>query len=177
LAAVEKEVWITVTYEYLPSKPAGYMDTRPIWLDVTNCGISSVQPPNDSTFSLSMKPWTSNFDGILLGTGGHLHDGGMNVEVFQNKKMICDSTAGYGGAAYTGGGSATAASPSSSDMNSMEHISEMSTCNDLGQIKKGDQVWITANYDFGKHMGMKTASGKMDEVMGIAIMYAAVPFT
>ena len=49
------------------------------------------------------------------------------------------------------------------------HIRDMSTCTMMGKIKKGDKVHIEANYDYDQFPGMKAT-----EIMGIAIMYAAM---
>jgi hypothetical protein len=54
------------------------------------------------------------------------------------------------------------------------HIKKMSTCSSLGPLKKGDRIYIDANYDFGKFEGMKSKAGAYTEVMGIAILYIAV---
>jgi hypothetical protein len=50
----------------------------------------------------------------------------------------------------------------------------MSTCSALGPVKKGDTIFIDANYDFNKFMGMKKNTGGYSDVMGIAILYLAV---
>lgn len=55
----------------------------------------------------------------------------------------------------------------------LAHISSMTTCAMMGRIKKGDEVQIKANYDFGRFQGMKSPEGKYTGVMGIAVMYAA----
>ena len=128
--------------------------------------------------------------------GGHLHDGGTNVNIYQNDKVICDSKAEY--TASLAGGASTAAphgSASAKDAalgtmadvtgmsrrkrdglvkDGMAHIKQMSTCNALGPIKKGDTVFIDANYNFNQHMGMKSKAGAYTEVMGIAILYLAL---
>jgi len=62
----------------------------------------------------------------------------------------------------------------SDDMDGAEHIAKMGTCSAMGPIKKGDTVHIDANYNFALHKGMKTKTGAMTEVMGIAILYLAV---
>jgi len=49
------------------------------------------------------------------------------------------------------------------------HIRSMSTCSMLGGIKKGDKIHIEANYDYTKFPGLKST-----EIMGIAILYAAM---
>jgi hypothetical protein len=66
------DVWITIEYEFIEGpKPADWLSAKALWLDVTNCGISSVRPPSGKTqFKLAMKPWTSAYDGQMLGVGG-----------------------------------------------------------------------------------------------------------
>jgi len=165
-----QDVWLTVEYEFVegPRQP-GWKVAKAIWLDVTNCGISSVRPPaGKQQFKLSMRPWTSQFDGELLGVGGHLHDGGVNVNVYQNNKVICDSRASY----TQPGHKMKRDGPHGND--GMAHIKQMTTCSALGPLKKGDKIFIDANYDFTKYAGMKSKQGAYTEVMGIAILYAAV---
>ncbi|KAF2397653.1 hypothetical protein EJ06DRAFT_130049 [Trichodelitschia bisporula] len=168
-----QDVWLTVDYEFVdgPRQP-GWKVAKAMWLDVTNCGASSVRPPaGKQQFKLAMRPWTSQFDGELLGVGGHLHDGGVNVNVYQNNKVICDSRATYTEPAH--GHKVKRDGPH--DMNDgMAHIKQMSTCSELGPLKKGDKIFIDANYDFAKFAGMKSKAGAYTEVMGIAILYAAV---
>jgi hypothetical protein len=102
-----------------------------------------------------------------------LHDGGVVLNVYQNKDTICASNAHYG----VGGGHAHGRKrsimdkPGSSDGKS--HIQEMSTCSLMGPVKVGDKFNIDAVYDFGMHEGMKSPAGQYTEIMGIAIMYAA----
>jgi hypothetical protein len=114
-------------------------------------------------------------------TGGHLHDGGTVLNIYKNDDVICASHAKYG----MGGGHAhgrtvserrsiakrQANGPTSSDGKS--HIQQMSTCSLMGPIKRSDQIWIDAQYDFNKHNGMQSKAGSYTEVMGIAIMYIA----
>lgn len=66
-----KDVWVTIDYEFIPGpKPKDYKTAKAIWLDVTNCGISSVSPPrNQKQFTLSMNQWTSPWNGQMLGVG------------------------------------------------------------------------------------------------------------
>ena len=106
-----------------------------------------------------------------------MHDGGVIVNIYQNKKVICKSNAEYG----MGGGHAHGRrakdvltrrdGPASAD--GKAHIRLMTTCSSMGPIKKGDQIFIDAVYDFQKHEGMKSKAGAYTEVMGIAILYAA----
>jgi hypothetical protein len=166
---VAKEVYLTITYQYLKGKPAGFMNLRAIWLDITGCGASDEAPKNDKIFTASMRPWTVTFDGPLLGTAGHLHDGGKDVKVYLNDKVICDSNAIYGGRGYVESASAMG------DMASMAHIGKMTTCVNMGEMKKGDTIHIDANYDFTAHPGMKNTAGGLSDIMGISVLYTAIP--
>jgi hypothetical protein len=121
-----------------------------------------------------------------------LHDGGVNVNIYKNNSVICDSRAkytmggGHGGPDNIDGGHAAVSAPAPgakritrrdggphSTSDGKAHINVMTTCSNLGPIKKGDAVHIDANYDFNKFEGMKSKAGAYTEIMGIAIMYAA----
>jgi len=173
----EMPVYMTITYEYLPyqtAKSLGFKNVKALWLDVTGaCGIS-FDFPRGKQFTLKMKPWTVNFDnGVVAGTGGHLHDGGVDVKAYINNNLYCDSTATYGsdpryiqkstkgmgGQAKTG----------------MQHISHMKDCHHPVAIKKGDKIYITAKYDLVEHPAMTTNKGGTDEVMGISVMFVTYP--
>lgn len=184
LNEIVKSVYLTVDWEYVPGpRPAEYKISKAMWLDVTNCGISSVIPPKGKTsFTLSSRPWASTFNGEMLGVGGHLHDGGVHLNVYVNDKVICKSTPTYTvGGAHGHGRRSTLHSgldrrdgpggPAAAD--GKPHIGQMTTCSMMGRLKKGDRVKIDAAYDFNKYAGAKSPSGSYTEVMGIAIMYAA----
>jgi hypothetical protein len=71
LNTVVKNVYLTIDFEYIPGElPAGFKRARAMWLDVTNCGISSVIPPRGRmAFKLSSKKWTVGYNGQMLGVG------------------------------------------------------------------------------------------------------------
>jgi hypothetical protein len=71
LNEVVKQVYITIDYEYIPGPhPKEWKIAKTIWLDATNCGISTIPPPQDGKpFTLSNAKWTSFFDGEMLGVG------------------------------------------------------------------------------------------------------------
>lgn len=118
-----------------------------------------------------------NFDGEVLGVGGHAHDGAATVQIQVNNQINCDSTVKYAetpeyvfkpamkmeGAAM---GVAT------------NHISSMKTCfYDDNKVRKLDpsQKWrIQALYDYDKYPGNKDMKGKQEGIMAIAIMYVAI---
>lgn len=66
----EKDVYITIDYEYMDKIPGGFKETKAVWLDVTGCGISSTSAPKGKTnFSMTSTKWTAPYDGQLLSTG------------------------------------------------------------------------------------------------------------
>lgn len=71
LNTVVKNVYLTIDFEYIPGDiPAGFKRARAMWLDVTNCGISSVNPPRGRVnFKLASKKWTVGYSGQMLGVG------------------------------------------------------------------------------------------------------------
>jgi hypothetical protein len=158
----EKYVWLTMSFEYLDG--ANHPEFRPIHQLFLSIGPSCsgfVNPagasnltmtgqPKSKVFSERSIPWVSRVDGDILGTGGHLHDGGTTLEVWHNDKLACDSRATYGGAGFTQGegmaGMAVGGDPT-------EHISSMKTCQNLGPIKKKDTITLNAKYDFTQHKG------------------------
>jgi hypothetical protein len=176
----DKIVYLTVTYEYLDGPPrAGWMDIKPVWLDIDQCGMSEVHPPQQSgKFTLTSKPWQPNFEGIIGGVGGHVHEGGVNVEILAtNETQVCDSVATY---AETEGWVHHAPSRSMNGMNiAKNHINGMTNCW-LGEMKikelKKTQNWIIkGNYDYDRYGGNLEEGGKQAEIMALALMFVAVP--
>jgi len=166
---VDKKVYITMTYDYIEGHPQGWDDVLPVWLDVRQCGTSEVtSPQSKGNFSINYD-WTSDVNGEILGAGGHVHDGGIKVTLFQDGKNICDSVASYGAkkefvaperhGAHAG----------------IEHISGMTYCGPSSSWKvdlKAGQKWkLDAAYDFDKYKPSMHASGGLDKIMGIALMY------
>jgi hypothetical protein len=103
-----RDAVLTVTWEYIPSLPAGFDKVKVLWLNIGGCIDSSEQPakPNQAFQYTDPMPWTSNFTGRITYMEGHLHDGGVHLTVNKNNKTICDAVATYGqDPAYIDGGS------------------------------------------------------------------------
>jgi hypothetical protein len=175
----DKTVYLTVTYEYLDGPlRKGWMDIKPVWLDIDQCGLSEVRPPKESgKFTLTSKPWIPTFEGLLGGLAGHVHDGGVNVQISAaDDTEVCNSVAKY---AESEEYVYTAPSRAMNDMHiAKNHISSMSQCW-LGDMKiselKKTQSWILkGNYDYDKFEG-NTEDGKQADVMVLGIMMVAVP--
>lgn len=103
------------------------------------------------------------FDATIVGAGGHLHDGSVDMVLKKNGQVMCDLVASYG------------TIPGCVDRSGIPHISDISECSNIGPTAKGDQWSITANYDFNKHQPMMYQNGTYASVMGIVIMYALDP--
>jgi hypothetical protein len=72
----------------------------------------------------------------------NLTDGGVNLILKINDKLVCDSKAEYGGEGHTS---------KTSDGKVWETIRATSTCEDPVKVTKGDKVYMQANYDVGLH--------------------------
>jgi hypothetical protein len=173
----DQVVYITMTYDILDgSLPKGWKDVKTVFLDVKSCGTSEVKPPQGKTeFALESEPWTPNIEGTILDAGGHLHDGGMHVDLIaSSNSTLCRSAARYSekpeyiwrGAAMDG------------DKIARDHISSMTGCEtknlQVRQMRR-DQKWvIKAQYDYTQRIGNQE-NGKPSEIMGIAIILVSVP--
>jgi hypothetical protein len=180
------ELYTSYTYEYIPGPlPVGWHSARPLTVDVGNCSKSAVPSKPEASYDLVGQPWTSNIDGYILGAGGHVHDGGTDITLFQNNKTICRSTFDYGtNPSYVQGMvamndtsiNARGSTPgANAGMVGMTYISKTSLCTDIGYFKKGDRMQVIANYNTTAHMPMKADDGEVDEVMGLMIVYIATP--
>jgi Stress up-regulated Nod 19 len=81
-------------------------------------------------------------DGFIINAKGHLHDGGVQVLLTLNDRVICDSRAIYGGDGSSSVG------PNGKPW---ETIREMTQCTDAIAIKKGDVISMRSVYDTSLH--------------------------
>jgi hypothetical protein len=92
-----KQVYLTIYYDYVDGHPARFEEVKPVWLDAAQCMTSEVSGRTPGAkFEFGSPAWTANFEGEVLGMGGHLHDGGMKLDVLVNNKVICSSLPYYG---------------------------------------------------------------------------------
>lgn len=72
----DKTVYLTMYYDLLPGKlPAGWKDVKPVWFDAAQCGTSEVSAKAQAgAYKVPSGVWKPNFDGEVIGVGGHLHD-------------------------------------------------------------------------------------------------------
>jgi len=160
-STVSRNVRVVVDFDYVPLKEPGYKPIRPLWLDVNQCGTSEV-PAKTGKYSYTYT-WNATIAGKLLGIGGHLHDSGVDMDIYLNDVLICKSVAHYGETpAYIG-------------LMGETHISSISTCygsesNPVAHFNVGDRIKISANYDADSWTGMHDHGGSAHStnVMGIA---------
>ena len=169
---------VTIIWEYLPSLPSGIDKALPIWLDIGGCGSTDQPSFANKTFQYSSPPWSSNVTGRISSVVGHLHDGGVNLQVFNNRgndnTTICDCQSAYGqNPGYIDAGDSMSMS---SNMNMAghagEHISSISECS-TGELNLGDQLSVTAFYNTTEYAAMQNPDGSLVPIMGIGIMYVA----
>jgi hypothetical protein len=158
-----RDAILTLDWGYITGAPADFHPLSIVWLDVDGANgcdedVKDPLPPKDTMkFSLEMSnPWTMATSGQVILTGGHLHDGGVDLQVIRNGETVCDSAAEYG------------ESPGYVDAKMM-HISSMSTCSNL-MVEQGDEWWVRANYDVEKYSLMMEGPTPAP-VMGISILY------
>src|SRR6201994_227442 len=119
----EKFVWQSISYEIVEGSRKDYTPSKIVWLTIGKIENPSValchffngefpwgptnltgrDQPMLSRFSEHSAIWRSDKDGTILQAGGHLHDGGDNVLIFQNGEVFCDSKAKYaiGGSSHS----------------------------------------------------------------------------
>jgi hypothetical protein len=184
----EKFVWMTITYEVLPGLHPDFKQGKTVWMNISPmmggaCGkvqspwgpsnLTASQQPKSLVFSEHSLPWTAPKDGWVMSTGGHLHDGGASLDVYHNNKVICRSMPHYEKGGHGMGAKRRVkrqVKGGSASNDEIEHIAKQSGCAFPSglPLKKGEKMWIEANYDFTKRPGMKNKKNELDEVMGIA---------
>jgi hypothetical protein len=155
-------IYLTMETEYLTEKPAGYLDSSTVIFSATGCEPPSYHPPKDKKqynftsdgFQMTYDGWVINsrksdpvtfskIDCLLMMIkGGHLHDGGMAIQMTLNDKVVCESFPTYG--AVAGGRKA----PNGKEW---QTISGMSRCDDPWPFKKGDVIKLVSIYDTEIH--------------------------
>lgn len=159
-------VYITMTYDFLDGLlPNGWKEIKPVWLDANLCGSSEVKPLSEKgSFTIKSQPWAPNFEGQILEGIGHLHDGGVDIELLASgTDTLCKATAKYGESPdYNYSGTSMGG-----DKVAKTHISSMAGCTNenvkVKELKKGQSWSVKGNYDYAKYEGDLEA-GKQSEV-------------
>jgi hypothetical protein len=96
----DKTVYIQYQIDYQPG--ANATNSRPVvpyFMDVTGCGNSTYDVPGNggpgSVHTMS-RSWTAPSDGIIVGAGGHLHEGGIDITLRDpTRNLNCTMIAEY----------------------------------------------------------------------------------
>jgi hypothetical protein len=192
LSNKEKYVWETVYYDLVEGTPKEFESSHIVWMTVGSIenpslaycrwygggefpwgstNLTKIDQPVTRVFQEHSSLWHSDKEGTILQAGGHLHDGGLDVMLFKNNEMFCDSVAHYtSGAASHHHGKRQIDGGNDYKNTDLEHIDSVQACRFPNGIPlaKGDIMHIQANYDFTKHKGMKNGEGKLDQIMGMA---------
>jgi hypothetical protein len=145
-----QQIYIQYKVGYQPGATA--QNTRgvtPFFLDVTGCGASVYDVPGtggSGSVHTNTRTWTAPWDGILVGSGGHLHGGGIDITLRNNANgQECKMLAHYEH-------SHPNASPGRID-----------SCIAHNRVTAGDQFSVISRYD---------NSQPREDVMGIVMAYA-----
>src|SRR5439155_22133415 len=89
-------VYVTTTVTWVPDSKAGMKPVRPVWMDENDCGDSAYAVPAGPSHKVWR--WTSNVTGRVILAGGHVHDGGMRINLANETtgQSLCTSYASYG---------------------------------------------------------------------------------
>jgi hypothetical protein len=162
-----KNLTLEITYEHIPLS-SGYKGANMYWLTIGEPRAKTGQ------YKFTTLPATSTVTGSLLYAIGHMHDGGTDMRLYVNSKMVCKSVmhynaregyltsghknkrqAGHGG--HGGGAGAM-------------HISDPGACTDFGTVNMGDRLTAEAWYDADKY-GLMNHNGKNENLMGNMRVY------
>lgn len=142
-----KTVYIQYTLQYQPG--ANATNSRPVdpyFQDVTGCGNSTYDVPGNGgpgSINTKSRSWTAPQDGMAIFSGGHLHEGGVDIRLRNNTsdRNLCTGTAKY----HPNG-----------------HLASINPCLIHDKVSAGDDLAVTARYD---------NSRPWDDVMGIMMTY------
>jgi len=166
-----KNLTLEVTFEIIPKSNKEYKAATMYWLTVGEPWAKEGRYKFDTIL-----PTWSGIDGKLLYSIGHMHDGGTDMQLFVNEKMVCKSIMHYNSReGYT----ATANGKNSTSMAGMQHghssdsglhIADPGACTAFGTVKKGDKLRAEAWYDSNKYP-LKKHNGANENLMGNMRVY------
>jgi hypothetical protein len=142
---VEKDVYLTLDVEWVPGKDPNMLDVGMGALSADRCADKErglLHPPKDKAIVYKGEEWKITDNGYFINFTPHIHDGGVNIKVFINSKQVCEAKAIYG---------ADAGATNALDGKAWETISGYTPCDTPVPIKRGDSIYVTAEYDLTKH--------------------------
>lgn len=168
---VDKELYLTIDLEWSPGKDPNMFDVGNGAITADNCNDKEQavhQPPIDRPITYKGEPWNVLDDGYLLNFLPHLHDGGIGIKVYVNDRVVCESTAIYGDEGTT----------NTLDGKKWQTITGYTPCEQPVQIKKGDKVSMSSEYDLTKYR-LRPDNAHVDgeaEAMSLAQFQFVKPF-
>jgi hypothetical protein len=159
-----KNLTLEITYETVP-KTGGYKGANMYWLTIGEPRAKQGQ------YKFSTLPSSSSVSGSLLYAIGHMHDGGTDMKLFVNSKLVCKSVMHYNARpGYVPGGGMKVKRQHGHGGGGAMHISDPGACTSFGTVNKGDVLTAEAWYDAAKY-GLMTHNGKMENLMGNMRVY------
>ncbi|QDS78107.1 hypothetical protein FKW77_004136 [Venturia effusa] len=185
-----KSLTLEVTYETVPKLGSGYKGATMYWLS-----LGADRAAKDGKYSFETQSSRVSGAGKLLYSIGHMHDGGTDMQLFvensiagRSGKMVCKSVMHYGepaaggsmagmnmGESKAAGGHAGGHGHSRRDGHGghgdpADHIQAPGACTDFGELKAGQYIRATANYDATIHKLM-VHNGQREKLMGNMRVY------
>jgi hypothetical protein len=156
---VEKDIYVTLDYEYVKGRPEGTLDVGMGAISVDSCGgpTAGFSPPKDKPIIYEGSEQTVMDNGYFINFTPHLHDGAVNIKIFVNGKEVCESKALYG------------KDTSKTTVEGWETITGYSPCQVAVPIKVGDKVKMTSEYDLTKHRLRPNSMDHSMEAEGMAL--------
>jgi len=84
-----KSLTLEITYEHVPKTAAGYKAAAMYWLTIGEPAAK------DGVYKFNSIPSISGYNGKLLYAIGHMHDGGTDMRLYVNSKLVCKSVMHY----------------------------------------------------------------------------------
>jgi len=179
--ATPKSLTLEVTYEIVPKGKLNYKGATMYWLS-----LGQDREAKDGKYSFETQTSRVTSAGKLLYSIGHMHDGGTDMKLFVESSMVMKSSgaevcksvmhydnkpaagaapmagmAGHGHSRRDGHGGHGSAG---------DHISAPGACTDFGEVKVGQYLRATAQYDATLHPLM-VHNGKREKLMGNMRVY------
>jgi hypothetical protein len=134
-ATEPKNLTLEVTFETIPKSNKEYKPATMYWLTIGDAWAKQGRYKFDTIF-----PTWSGVNGKLLYSIGHMHDGGTDMELFVNDKMVCKSIMHYNAREGYKAANGTSMKGMHHGDDSGIHISDPGACTDFGEVKKGDKL-------------------------------------
>jgi len=159
-------VYTVSEMEYFPGKPDGFVHAQTKTIPMGMCDGLGVMRANNihpevgkTKFVISGKNDIEVVkDGYLVGTYGHLHDGGLKMVLTINGKEACTSSIVYGGPGHE---------QVQKDGTVWKTIGKTIGCKDPIRVSKGDKLNMFAHFNFDEHPARQSAHGEEAESMAL----------